>query len=267
MKKRIITGLIGAFLFAFVLWLGKEFYSMALFGFALIAYLEFCKMKDFVWFKPEGIIGLLMLILIFGTGLADTGVIPHYHILQSPFNILLPFILFSLWILISNNVFHLYRMGYLFVGTIYIGYGFMFMMKTMWGQEGLYLTLLMILITWANDSSAYFIGRKWGRRKLWPHISPNKTLEGSLGGLVAGVLMSIVVCLLYPQLGTLFKALWLGLFIAVIGQLGDLLESAWKRTVGIKDSGHILPGHGGFLDRFDSLLFSFIVLYTFGLLG
>lgn len=267
MKKRIITGLIGAFLFAFIIYSGKNYYSAVLFGFALIAYLEFCKMKDFSWYKPEGIIGLLMLLLIFASGLMDVGLLVHYHLLASPFNILLPFVLFSLWILISNNTFDLYKMGYLFVGTIYIGYGFTFMMKTIWGPHGLYFTLLVVLITWANDSSAYFIGRKWGKRKLWPHISPNKTLEGSLAGIIAGVFLSILVYLGFSSEGTILTAIWLGIIIASVGQLGDLLESAWKRTAGIKDSGHILPGHGGVLDRFDSLLFSFIVLYTLGLLG
>jgi phosphatidate cytidylyltransferase len=119
---------------------------------------------------------------------------------------------------------------------------------------------LVIFITWANDSGAYFIGRKWGKTKLIPEISPNKTLEGSFAGVVFGMVVSVAVFLAFPPLGDLGKAVWLGLLIAVVGQVGDLIESAFKRTAGVKDSGSILPGHGGVLDRFDSLVFSFLVL-------
>jgi phosphatidate cytidylyltransferase len=159
-------------------------------------------------------------------------------------------------------------MNYLFVGAIYIGYGFTFMMETMWLNHGILLTLVILFITWANDTSAYFVGKRWGQRKLWPSISPKKTIEGSIAGIIAGLFISLLFFNIFPELeGTMIKAIGLGLFVTVVGQIGDLVESAWKRTIGVKDSGSILPGHGGLFDRFDSLLFVFIVLYTFGVLG
>jgi phosphatidate cytidylyltransferase len=153
-------------------------------------------------------------------------------------------------------------MAYLFVGAIYIGYGFSYMMQTIWKPNGLTWSLLAILVTWANDSGAYFIGKRWGQRKLWPDISPNKTIEGSLGGVLFGLIMSLIICIV-SGLGNFMFAIGIGLLITIVGQVGDLVESAWKRSVGVKDSGTILPGHGGVLDRFDSLIFTFIILYLF----
>jgi phosphatidate cytidylyltransferase len=117
-------------------------------------------------------------------------------------------------------------------------------------RSGLFLA---ILPTWANDVAAYGIGAAFGRRKLLPHVSPGKTVEGTLGGLVAGVAVAYAIVTLvdFPW--------WVGVAVGVIvgttGPLGDLVESAIKRAASAKDSGGLLPGHGGMLDRLDSLIF------------
>ncbi|MDD2498702.1 MAG: phosphatidate cytidylyltransferase, partial [Desulfitobacteriaceae bacterium] len=128
--------------------------------------------------------------------------------------------------------------------------------------QGFVIILLVFIMTWATDTGAFFAGNYFGRKKLSPNISPNKTVEGSLGG--------IALCL--------FAAMTLGHFLrfmdplplfilaavgSVAGQLGDLVESAVKRWAGVKDSGSILPGHGGVLDRFDSLIMAAPVVYYF----
>ena len=120
--------------------------------------------------------------------------------------------------------------------------------------------LLPVLLTWASDTGAYFVGRLFGRNKLMPSVSPAKTVEGALGG----VALSVVICwlfvrmLLVPQ-GQLglspIGIVAFGIAIAVAAQLGDLFESLLKREAGVKDSSGLLPGHGGFLDRVDSVLF------------
>ncbi|MDQ5851749.1 MAG: phosphatidate cytidylyltransferase, partial [Chloroflexota bacterium] len=118
-----------------------------------------------------------------------------------------------------------------------------------------------LLITSANDTAAYFVGRAWGRRRMAPSISPNKSWEGAAGGLAGAV---VAGALLVPLLGLPISAamgMLLGGVGGVAGQAGDLAESLLKRQAGIKDSGHLIPGHGGLLDRADSLLFTVPTLY------
>lgn len=121
--------------------------------------------------------------------------------------------------------------------------------------------LFALLITFASDTAAYFVGRAWGRRRMAPTISPGKTWEGSIGGVVAAVVAgALLVYLLGLPIDVRYGAL-LGGVGSVAGQAGDLAESLLKRQVGVKDSGHLIPGHGGILDRADSLLFTVPAIY------
>jgi phosphatidate cytidylyltransferase len=120
--------------------------------------------------------------------------------------------------------------------------------------------LVLFLIVWGCDSFAYYTGRAFGRHKLAPRVSPNKTWEGTLGGLAGATLIGAAGGLwLLPALGPAWGAA-AGALASSAGQVGDLVESLWKRGAGIKDSGTFLPGHGGFYDRIDSLLFAGPVL-------
>ena len=135
-------------------------------------------------------------------------------------------------------------------------------------QYGEYLTLFMIITVWICDTGAYFTGRFLGRHKLNKEVSPKKTWEGAAGGTVLAVGGALLMRHLFlPDLFSVQEAVWLGLLVAVVGQVSDLAESVIKRSTGVKDSSHLLPGHGGFLDRFDSYLllapvFYYVVLYT-----
>jgi len=120
--------------------------------------------------------------------------------------------------------------------------------------------ILLLTTTWASDTFAYFVGRAFGRHKLAPVLSPKKTVEGAAGGLLSSALVSYIFVQFVPSL-PLLPVLLLGVLIGIASLLGDLVESALKRQAGIKDSGHIIPGHGGVLDRFDSLLFTAPVVY------
>jgi phosphatidate cytidylyltransferase len=122
---------------------------------------------------------------------------------------------------------------------------------------------LLIATVMAADTAAYFVGRAFGRRKLAPSISPGKTFEGALGGLLGGALGALAVRAAgWPGL-PLTHAVALGLLVSLAGVAGDLLESLLKRWAGVKDSGRLFPGHGGMLDRLDSLLFGAAVLYYY----
>ena len=124
--------------------------------------------------------------------------------------------------------------------------------------------LFLFVIVWGCDSFAYYTGRRFGRRKLAPVVSPNKTWEGTLGGLAGATLIGAAAgtWAILPEMGPLRGAL-AGALASTAGQIGDLVESLWKRGAGVKDSGVFLPGHGGFYDRIDSLLFAAPVLAAF----
>jgi phosphatidate cytidylyltransferase len=123
------------------------------------------------------------------------------------------------------------------------------------------LMLLLFLVIWADDTFAYLIGRTMGRKMLFPSISPQKTLEGSLAGLLGSLLVAWGFARLFWQTASLKKVILLAGLVALFGQIGDLAESAMKRGAELKDSGSVLPGHGGLLDRVDSLLFGAPVLW------
>ncbi len=137
-------------------------------------------------------------------------------------------------------------------------------------QYGEYLTLFMMVTVWICDTGAYFSGRFFGKHKLNKEVSPKKTWEGSIGGTLLAIGGAVLMQHLFlPTFFTVMQAVWLGLLIAVIGQVSDLTESIIKRSTGVKDSSNLLPGHGGFLDRFDSYLllapiFYYVVLYCIG---
>lgn len=133
-------------------------------------------------------------------------------------------------------------------------------------QEGAWLMFAVLLVVWAGDSSAYFVGKAIGKHKMAPAISPNKTWEGSVGGLTASWIVGMAMT--WPLALSPVICLLFGLVVGAAAQVGDLVESAIKREIGIKDFGDLLPGHGGVLDRFDSLLFAapvaFFILYPEG---
>ncbi len=120
-----------------------------------------------------------------------------------------------------------------------------------------------LLLSWTGDIAAYYVGRSFGRHKLAPRVSPNKSWEGSVGSLVASVLIGGAYLWRFLPEVPLLGAILLTIVANAAGQVGDLIESAMKRGAGVKDSGTILPGHGGFLDRVDSTLFTLPVVYAY----
>jgi phosphatidate cytidylyltransferase len=153
------------------------------------------------------------------------------------------------------------RLNYTFekfvIGLLYIGGGCIFLTMIPYKDDvfAKYLIIGIFILIWVNDSFAYLVGKTLGRHKLCPGISPKKTIEGTLGGFAFSLLAAYILSIYEP---VLHPAQWLIMagVIVVCGSFGDLIESKLKREAGVKDSGAILPGHGGILDRLDSLIFA-----------
>jgi len=174
--------------------------------------------------------------------------------------------------LVRENRAPLVNVGATVFGAIYVGWLIMHLvvLREIPGnvtvgpyirEAGAWLVMMAFICTWVSDTAAFFVGKFFGKKKLAPKLSPNKTVEGSIGGLV-GALASVMI------VGTIIALPWyhsliLGMVMGVLCQLGDLSESAIKREVGLKDFGHVLPGHGGVLDRMDSMLFTGPVMYYY----
>jgi phosphatidate cytidylyltransferase len=148
-------------------------------------------------------------------------------------------------------------------GILYIGWLLSYYVALRTLPDGRGWVFLAILSTFASDACAYFAGRSLGRHKLAPYISPKKTWEGVVGGVAGAIVFSVAVTLVFHLPITWWGAIILGILVSIIGQLGDLVKSLFKRNMAVKDSGTVLPGHGGLLDRMDSLAFAGVLVYYF----
>ena len=148
-------------------------------------------------------------------------------------------------------------------GVLYLGLTLGPLSMTRLLPQGEWLIFFLLLVTWASDTGAYYIGTLYGRHRLAPTISPKKSYEGLVGGLIGAIIAAYIIRWWFlPELSGL-DCLVLGTLLTITGLWGDLTESAMKRSVGLKDSGGILPGHGGMLDRLDSLLFTAPAFYYY----
>ena len=150
-------------------------------------------------------------------------------------------------------------------GTLYIGMlgGALLRLRLDFEGNGPKLIFFLLIVVWIADAGAYYVGRKFGRTPLSPRISPKKTVEGLVGGVMASLIAAAVVHFTFFRDFPLLHALIAAICLSVAGVIGDLAESMWKRSANVKDSGTILPGHGGFLDRCDSILFTAPILYGY----
>jgi phosphatidate cytidylyltransferase len=147
-------------------------------------------------------------------------------------------------------------------GFIYLAFLPTYLVSNRVAAYGKHWILLFLFVVWANDVGAYFTGRRFGKRKLFPHISPKKTWEGAWGGLAASVLVALLYKAVFFHPLSWGGAVVIAVILSVVAPVGDLAESFLKRAFDKKDSSSILPGHGGFLDRFDAVVFSLPVMYA-----
>ncbi len=160
----------------------------------------------------------------------------------------------------------IHNIGVTIQGIVYIALPFSLLNFIVFpfGDQQYHWEILMgvILLIWINDTGAYLVGSRIGKHKLFERISPKKTWEGSIGGAITSIVTAILIGLYATDI-TIFEWLVIALLVVIFGSLGDLVESLFKRSLGIKDSGAIIPGHGGFLDRFDALLLASPMVFAF----
>ncbi len=263
MKTRAIT----AFFFTIVM-LGSVFLGSYTFTFfylilSLGALYEFFTMIKTAGIRPHRNTAMIAAALIFLLTAA-------YHLLQfdTKFLLLLVPLIFSVFIseLYKKEKIPFSNISYTFVGFIYVTVPFCFFYSLGFLQNGAeynyHFPLSFLLLLWASDTGAYLFGMKFGKTRLFERHSPKKTWEGFFGGMLTSVLASYLISLFFREINPLVLA---GMAVLVVGfgTLGDLVESMLKRSLNVKDSGTILPGHGGFLDRFDGLLIAAPVVYAY----
>lgn len=257
MKTRIITAVVALLLFVPIVLYGDWPFTLLVLAMATVGLYELLHMKKDVKSLSSTCLSFLVLWALLFKNIDGL----EKWIPLSLMQIFIIFImLLSILTVISKNRLSIENMGFYLIATMYITIGFSFLVQAR--EHGISVILFILFIIWATDSGAYFVGRSLGKNKLWPSISPNKTIEGAVGGTLSALIVGIVFHLVYPFEYSLWIIALISIGISIVGQLGDLVASAMKRHFSVKDSGNILPGHGGILDRFDSLIFVLPFLYV-----
>ena len=260
MKQRIITAIIMVLIGVPIVVYGNYPVLILGGGLSLVAVREMISMKDITTKTPIEIklfTIIATLVIVFYS--FDFNQL-NYHAVTS-FGLEIPAIFLFVLLLVSmiRKDFSLKDASYYLLTIFYVGLTFHALLFIRF--LGLNLLLFMILIVAITDSGAYFCGKKFGKHKLAPRVSPNKTIEGSCGGPLLGVIGGTLFGSLTGISTHIGILIMISLVVAVVGQLGDLVASSMKREFGIKDFGNLFPGHGGVLDRFDSHLYASLALY------
>ncbi len=264
LKKRIITALWGIPLLIVAVWFDKPlpWFTVLAAIWGLLAAFEFYRLVATAKVPPLtyfGLIGTLLFILS-----------PHFD-----YNLFVPLLLTS--IVILPLIWRILRpqkeqaftsWAWTVAGILYVGWLLSYLVALRGLDAGRNWVFFGLFITFASDTSAFFVGKALGRRHLAPRISPDKTWEGAIAGVFGAIIVSLLSILPTPLNLPLsyWQAILLGLVVSIFGQLGDLVESLFKRNMGVKESGGLMPGHGGALDRIDSVVFAGIAVYYYVLL-
>lgn len=266
MITRIITGIVGIALAVYVITFGEWLFSAVVLLLAMIAWHEFFKAFRNVNMDLAYFMGMLALLFMIGCAWLGNG--------EESMAVITAMTLFVLAkAVLWHRDFSVEQACLSIAGIVYVGVAFshLILLRFMGTSliaspigdlsQGCALLWVAFVGTWASDTFAFFTGSFCGRHKLCPEISPNKTIEGFAGGLAGTVLVTMGLGRLFSF--DLLGMLVLGILIALAATVGDLVESSIKRYTGIKDSGSLIPGHGGVLDRFDSIMFTVPLVYYY----
>ncbi len=265
--RRILTAVIGIPMTIFVINYGEWLFAAAILILTLLAWHEFYIMLQNKNIRIFYKLGFLTNFLLLGCAWLGNS----QEIIMVLFFALLFILLNSV---LSGKKFTVVDAAFSLFGIMYIGISFSHLLllrysdssvhiATSWGtlSAGAAYLWLAFVGTWANDTFAYFIGSRFGRHKLCPAVSPAKTIEGALGGMFGSIIAILTLGMLFHL--SIAQSVVMGILVGLAAPVGDLTESAIKRFANVKDSGRILPGHGGILDRFDSILFVVPVIYYY----
>ncbi|MCM0598535.1 phosphatidate cytidylyltransferase [Periweissella fabalis] len=264
MKTRVITAIVALLVFVPLLFVGGIPLEILVAVLGVIAVNEVLVMRKKLLISFEAIISNLAVIVAVLPSDYWSNKLPL--LLQQQTLLYIFFLLMLAHTVVSKNHFTFDDAAVIILAVLYIGFGFHFFIMARNMPGGLTTLFFALLIVWITDSGAYLVGRKIGKHKLAPRISPNKTWEGSIGGTVVSIIISAIYLKFFPQAYDWSVMIIIAALASIAGQFGDLIESALKRFYNVKDSGKILPGHGGILDRFDSLLIVLPVLYLLGVI-
>ncbi|MGY3054464.1 phosphatidate cytidylyltransferase [Pedobacter sp. UYEF25] len=263
MKTRAITALFFTLVMLASVFFGGYIFSSFYLVLSVFALLEFYKVLIKAGVKPQVFFGLLVAFC-----LSSAFILRHYILFD------LKYLLLAVPLFSGFFILELYRkktmpfanIGFTMLGLVYVVFPFCFFHSLgfieNWHTYSFHLPLTFLLMLWANDTGAYLFGVKFGKTKLFERHSPKKSWEGFLGGIFASILVAYLASLFFLEFSFLVFC-GMALLISIIGTAGDLVESMLKRSLNIKDSGSLLPGHGGLLDRFDGLLISAPLVYIY----
>jgi len=258
---RIITAIVGIPVVVGMTYLGGTAFTVMVAIIALAAQFEFYTLQKKTGFAPSVIPGLVAGLII---------LLPVVSPLAKSLLILV-----VLWVLIDllsvrGATAPVSRLAATIAGVVYPVWLFSFLTPIRSGLEMSFdatvafrITMMLFSIIWATDTAAYYTGKSLGKHKLAPSISPKKTWEGSIGGIMGALVAVLIFKTVWLAFLTWMDVAALALIGGVVSQIGDLVESRFKRSAGVKDSAGLLPGHGGFLDRFDGMILSFPVYYLY----
>ncbi len=258
LKKRIITSLCAIPLLIILIWFDKPlpWFTLFIALWGALAAFEFYRMVAGSKAPPLTYFGIIWTLLFILSPHFDYGFLPL--LLFASAVILSPILLmlrprkesfFTSWV-------------WTMAGILYVGWllSYLVALRLEVGRSWVFLA---IFTTFGSDAAAFFVGRALGRHRMAPLISPGKTWEGAVAGVFGAIIASLIVVAVFSMPLSFGQAILLGLLVSIFGQIGDLLESLFKRRMGVKESGKLLPGHGGLLDRMDSVVFAGIVVYLF----
>ena len=254
--KRLLTALVIIIPLIAIIWFGGPAYSLTVAIVAALGALEFYGMKGLSMRHPLTLFGLVWVLLFILCAHFEA----NYTLL-----VLTSAVVFSLiWLLFCSTVEGAaVNWAWSLTGIIYIGWMLSHFIPLRGVEGGRDWVFLALFTTIAVDTTAFFVGRTLGRHSLWSKISPGKTWEGTIGGFLGAIVVSLILAAILPTIAVHWQVALLGALIGVFAQLGDLSESMLKRSTGVKDAGWLIPGHGGLLDRLDSILFVVVVVYYY----
>jgi phosphatidate cytidylyltransferase len=274
LKKRIITSIWFVSLLVVVVWFGGEpGFTALMIVFSVLAALEFYHMVAGSKVSPLSCFGLVWasLFILSRNSQVISALEPYLNTgLITPLLLTTAVIPPLLWLLSRRQKEGAFvTWAWTIAGILYIGWLLSHMVALRGLEDGRNWVFFVLFVTWLSDTAAFFTGRRLGRHKLAPNISPGKTWEGAIGGIGGAIAMSVLF--FTPTPFQLPLAYWqvipLSIGVSILGQAGDVVESLLKRNMGAKDSGTLMPGHGGMLDRMDSIIFAGVLVYYYALLS